>query len=269
MNASTPSLGLLGAAGAAAASPSALATAAAAAPGEPLLSLHGAQVRFGSVRALEGIDLTLCRGQRLVLIGSNGSGKTTLLRLLHGLQQADAGQRLLQPLADSGRVPRMAMLFQRPFLLQLSARRNLALALWLARVPAAERVARVDEALECVGLQAQAGQLATALSGGQQQRLALARALALRPDILFLDEPTASLDPGASREVEAVIQALGGRGLTVVMSTHNLGQARRLATHVAYLEAGRMLALAPAERFFNEAPPPAVQAFLRGENPWL
>jgi tungstate transport system ATP-binding protein len=274
MNASTPTLALLGAAGAATASPVASAptgvgvggTAAAA---EPLLSLRGAQVRLGSTLALTGVDLTVCRGQRLVLIGSNGSGKTTLLRLLHGLLTPDAGARTLHPLGAGSRVPRMAMLFQRPFLLQLSVRRNLHLALWLARVPAAERATRADEALERVGLQAQAGQLATALSGGQQQRLALARALALRPDILFLDEPTASLDPGASREVEAVVERLGEAGITVVMSTHNLGQARRLATHVAYLEAGRVPVHASAERFFNAAPPPAVHAFLRGENPWL
>lgn len=263
MNAPTPNLGLLGAAGAAAAHPVASPRA------EALLELRGAQVRFGSTLALSGVDLTLCRGQRLMLIGSNGSGKTTLLRLLHGLLGADAGERLLHPLGEGRGMPRMAMLFQRPFLLQISAWRNLWLALWLARVPAAERAARVDEALARVGLRAQARQLATALSGGQQQRLALARALALRPDILFLDEPTASLDPGASLEVESVIQALGEAGITVVMSTHNLGQARRLATHVGYLEAGRLRVLAPAESFFNAAPPPAVQAFLRGENPWL
>lgn len=265
MNAPAPFLGLLGAERSASTDATGCSRVAAA---EPLLSLHGAQVRFGSTLALAGVDLTLRRAQRLVLIGSNGCGKTTLLRLLHGLLHADAGERRVHPLSGSGRAPRMAMLFQRPFLLQLSARRNLWLALWLARVPAAERAARVDDALERVGLRAQARQNACALSGGQQQRLALARALALRPDILFLDEPTASLDPGAGKEVEAAIDALGASGMTVVMSTHNLGLARRLATHVGYLEAGRLLLLAPTERFFNDAPPPAVQAFLRGESPW-
>ena len=245
------------------------AAAAAAAATEPLVSLHGAGVRFGSTVALAGVDLTLCRGQRLALIGSNGSGKTTLLRLLHGLLAADSGDRRVHVHALHGRPPRMAMLFQRPFLLQLSVRRNLQLALWLAGVPAAERAARIDTALARVGLQAEAGRPATALSGGQQQRLALARAWALQPDILFLDEPTASLDPAAKHEVEDLVEALGHGGTTVVMSTHNLGQAKRLATHVAYLEAGRLVALAPTDHFFNRPLPPAAAAFLRGENPWL
>lgn len=237
--------------------------------GEPLISLQGASVRLGDVLALSGVDLTLRRGQRLALIGPNGSGKTTLLRLLHGLQPCSAGQRLVHPLPETGHAPRMAMLFQRPFLLQLSVRRNLRLALWLAGVPAPERAARVDAALARVGLLAVAQRPATALSGGQQQRLALARAWALQPDILFLDEPTASLDPGARREVEALVDDLAGQHTTVVMSTHHLGQARRLATHVAYLEAGRLLALESSERFFNAALPPPAAAFLRGEHLWL
>jgi tungstate transport system ATP-binding protein len=239
------------------------------AAGEPLVSLRGAVVRFGSTTALAGVDLTLRRGQRLALIGSNGSGKTTLLRLLHGLLAPSSGRRTLHLLAAEGRLPRMAMLFQRPFLLQLSVWRNLLLGLWLAGVPRAERAARADEALHRVGLHDQAQRPATALSGGQQQRLALARAWALRPDILFLDEPTASLDPGAKHEVEALIAALGQDGVTVVMSTHNLGQAKRLATHVAYLEAGRLVAQAPSDTFFSTTLPPAAANFLRGEHPWL
>lgn len=237
--------------------------------GEPLVSLHAAAVRFDGTSALAGIDLTLRRGQRLALIGSNGSGKTTLLRLLHGLLTPSGGQRMLHRLTAEDRPPRMAMLFQRPFLMQLSVQRNLRLGLWLAGVPAAERAARADEALRRVGLQDQAQRPATALSGGQQQRLALARAWALRPDILFLDEPTASLDPAAKHEVETLVEALGHAGVTVVMSTHNLGQAKRLATHVAYLEAGRLVALAPTETFFSTTLPPAAANFLRGENPWL
>jgi len=243
------------------------ATDGAAMPGPPLISLHGAAVRFGATVALQDVDLTLHQGQRLVLIGSNGSGKTTLLRLLHGLLPPAAGERRVHPVQPSGRAPRMAMLFQRPFLLQLSSRRNLLLSLWLAGVPRSERAARADAALARMGLQAQASQAATALSGGQQQRLALARAWALQPDILFLDEPTASLDPASRGEVEALVDDLGRGGMTVVMSTHHLAQARRLASHIGYLERGRLAALAPVERFFTQ-PPPAAQAFLRGENPW-
>ena len=163
----------------------------------------------------------------------------------------------------------MAMLFQHPFLLHLSAWHNLLLGLWLARVPRAERAERAERALRRVGLLDQARRHATSLSGGQQQRLALARAWALQPDILFLDEPTASLDPGAKREVEHLVDELGQDGMTVVMSTHNLGQAKRLATRVAYLEDGRLVAEAPTAFFFNTTLPAEAASFLRGENPWL
>jgi len=236
----------------------------------PLISLQGAGVRFGPREALRDVTLQLRRGDRIALVGANGSGKTTLLRLLNGLVAPSSGQRRLHPPAGGARRgPVTAMVFQRPFLLNFSARRNLALALWLAGVPAAERGARVDEALARVGLLAQAAQPARALSGGQQQRLALARAWAVRPDILFLDEPTASLDPSAKREVEALVEAFGQAGMALVMSTHNLGQAKRLASRVLYLDAGRLLVDCPADDFFRrtDLPPEAAQ-FLRGELPW-
>ena len=235
----------------------------------PLISLSGAGVRFGDHTALKDLELTLMRGERLALIGSNGSGKTTLLRLLHGLVHATSGRREVHALLPGGTPPRMAMLFQKPFMMNLSVRRNLLLGLWLAGVPAGERPARAQAALQRVGLAPEAARPARDLSGGQQQRLALARAWALRPDILFLDEPTASLDPGARREVEALVEDLGRDGVTVVMSTHNLGQAKRLSTRVVYLEAGRLVADAPTALFFSTPLPPEAASFLRGENPWL
>lgn len=237
--------------------------------GQALVSLHGAGVRFGAAVALCDIELQLHRGERMALIGANGSGKTTLLRLLHGLLPASSGRRELHALRHEARAPRMAMLFQHPFLLHLTVWRNLQLGLWLARVPALERAERAERALRRVGLLDLAARRATELSGGQQQRLAMARAWSLQPDILFLDEPTASLDPGAKREVEQLVHDLGSEGMTVVMSTHNLGQAKRLATRVVYLEAGRLVADAPTEFFFNTTLPPEAAAFLRGENPWL
>jgi tungstate transport system ATP-binding protein len=160
------------------------------------------------------------------------------------------------------------MLFQRPFLLHLSVWWNLMLALWLGGVPRAERRARGLDALARVGLQATADRPARSLSGGQQQRLALARAWALQPDILFLDEPTASLDPSAKREVEALIDDFARTGMTLVMSTHNLGQVKRLATRVVYLEAGRLVVDRPVERFFNDELPQEAAQFLKGELPW-
>jgi tungstate transport system ATP-binding protein len=162
------------------------------------------------------------------------------------------------------------MLFQRPFVIDLSVRWNVLLGLWLHRVPRAERATRCGQALERVGLASLASRRARELSGGQQQRLALARAWALRPDLLLLDEPTASLDPGAKKEVEALIAGFADDGVTVVLSSHNLGQAKRLATRVAYLEAGRLLAALPVDRFFaGDELPVAARHFLKGELPWL
>jgi tungstate transport system ATP-binding protein len=236
-------------------------------PSTALVSLEGASVRFGALAALRDVTLTLHRGERLVLVGANGSGKTTLLRLLHGLIGCE-GRRIAHALVPEGRMPAAAMLFQRPFLVSLSARWNVLLGLWLHRVPRAERAERCRRALERVGLLGVAGRPARDLSGGQQQRLALARAWALAPDVLFLDEPTASLDPSAKREVEALIDTIAHDGVTIVMSTHNLGQAKRLGTRVAYLEGGRLVVDLPVDRFFKDELPPDAAQFLRGELPW-
>lgn len=234
-----------------------------------LISLRDASVHFGAVQALRAISLDLQRGDRLALVGANGSGKTTLLRLLNGLVEPSAGRREVTAVTSGGRMPVSAMLFQRPFLLNLSVRRNLQLALWLAKVPSVERPARLAQALDRVGLQALADRPARALSGGQQQRLALARAWAVRPDILFLDEPTASLDPSAKREVEALIEEFAHDGMTMVLSSHNLGQVKRLASRVVHLDAGRLVVDLPTDQFFNhDALPPEAAQFLKGELPW-
>ena len=240
---------------------------AAARTGEALIELRHAEVRFGAQRALQRIDLALDRGDRLALVGANGSGKTTLLRLLQGQLACTAGERLAHPDAD-GRLPSTAMLFQKPFLLRLSVWRNVALALWLRGVPEAEREARGVSALRRVGLLDLARRPARELSGGQQQRLALARAWALQPDILLLDEPTASLDPSAKREVEDLLAEFAADGVSLVMSTHNLGQAKRLASRVAYLEAGRLVVDLPVDDFFHADLPPEAALFLKGELSW-
>ena len=232
-----------------------------------VLTIDMASVRFGNVQALSDISLSLARGQRLALVGANGSGKTSLLRLMHGLLPS-TGQRMLHALQPEARAPRLAMVYQRPFLLNLSVRKNVALALWLRGWPAAQRAQRCTQALQRVGLLAHAQRPARDLSGGQQQRLALARAWSVASDVLLLDEPTASLDPGAKREVEALLEDFAQEGMTLVMSTHNLGQAKRLATHVAYLEAGRLVVIAPVGEFFNAELPAAAMSFLRGELLW-
>ncbi len=233
-----------------------------------LVELQGCAVRFGDTLALAPLSLQLQRGERVALVGSNGSGKTTLLRLLHGQLARHMSQGQRRVARGDGRAEvSQAMVFQRPFLLRLSAWRNLMIALWLGGVPRAARAARARQALQRVGLAAQAGRPARALSVGQQQRLALARAWAVRPQLLFLDEPTASLDPAARREVELLIGEFADEGMTLVMSTHNLGQARRLAARVLCLDGGHVVADMPSASFFGGPLPEAAARFVKGELP--
>ncbi len=198
--------------------------------------------------ALQQLSLQIRAGERVALIGANGCGKSTLLRLLHGLQPASQGQLQL----PNGRL-RQAMVFQRPYLLRMSALANVALGLWLGGLawrPARERALG---ALQRVGMAAQASHPAHKLSAGQQQRVAMARAWALAPTVLFLDEPTSSLDPHAKREVEHLIEQFTQQdpAMTLVFASHNLGQVKRLASRVLYLEQGRLLADLPVQDFFG------------------
>ena len=214
--------------------------------GTLLLSLAGVSVRYGSLDVLKAVDVQIRRGEFVALVGSNGAGKTTLLHALHGLLPVSGTRRV-----GAGGVSQ-AMVFQRPFMLRLSVLNNLRIALWLAGVPQPERAVRAREALQRSGLADRAERPALTLSGGQQQRLALARAWAVRPDVLFLDEPTSNLDPAAKKEIEAMLAAFAADGMTLVMSTHNLGQAKRLATRVILLDGGQIRADLPTERFFAE-----------------
>ena len=210
-----------------------------------VLHLQAADVVLGRTTILHGIDLRLAPGERLALIGANGSGKSTLLRVLHGLLPPARGR--LERAPDV----RQAMVFQRPFLLRGSVSRNLALGLWLSGMPWRVARERAPQALARVGLADIGPRNARHLSAGQQQRVALARAWSLQPDLLLLDEPTASLDPPAKREVEAVMAEFAQAGTTMVFASHNLGQVKRLATRVAYLERGRLLADLPVREFFD------------------
>jgi len=230
--------------------------------------LQSAGISFGTRHALREVTLAIAPGEVVALVGANGSGKSTLLRLLHGLLQPTAGQLLVDEAA------RQAMLFQRPFMLRTSARNNVALALWLRGTPWADAKTLALVALQRVGLAGQAAQPARTLSGGQQQRMALARAWALRPDVLLLDEPTASLDPHAKREVEQLIAEFSvgqgrARPVTLVFASHNLGQVKRLASRVIYIEQGRVQADLPVREFFDagrlQAVSPAAHLFVKGE----
>ncbi len=163
---------------------------------------------------------------------------------------------------------RQAMVFQRPVMLRRSAAANIDFALVLRGLGAQDRQRRRDEALERTGLGKLAASPARALSVGEQQRLALARAWAVRPQVLFLDEPTASLDPAATRAVEAIVADIRESGTKIVMTTHDLGQARRLADEVLFLHNGRLVETAAAERFFDAPRSPEADAFLKGELLW-
>ena len=225
----------------------------------PVFSLRAVSVRFGRVQALTACSLRVEPGDRLALIGSNGSGKSTLLRTLHGLVQPAAGD-----LAFDARA-RQAMLFQRPYMLRASVLHNVALGLWLKGDAWGAAKAQALLALERVGLADLAERNGKALSGGQQQRVALARAWALKPQVLLLDEPTSSLDPAAKHEVERLMAEFANDGMTLIFSSHNLGQVKRLASRVAYLEHGRLLADLPTREFFNGPLPSAAENFLKGE----
>lgn len=224
-----------------------------------LISMRDVRIRFGEVEALKGVSLGVARGEFVALVGPNGSGKTTLLRAMHGLLRM-RGTRTLDAAAG-----RQAMVFQRPFVMRMSVRNNLRLALWLGDVPRPQWDERIAAALQRVALQGLEERPARALSGGQQQRLAIARAWAVQPALLFLDEPTASLDPAAKKDVEALLAGFAADGMTLVMSTHNLGQAKRLATRVVYLEDGEIHADLPTAQFFDGGLTGRAQQFLKGE----
>jgi tungstate transport system ATP-binding protein len=228
-------------------------------PSETLFTLRDVEVRFGKVRALRGATLSIGAGERVALIGANGSGKSTLLRLLHGLVPHASGAVLRR-----APQPRQAMLFQRPHMLRASVATNVALALWLRGGGWRASRQAAHEALGRVGMTDLATRNARTLSGGQQQRLALARAWALHPEVLLLDEPTASLDPTAKREVEALI-AEAAAGRTLIFASHNLGQVKRLATRVVYLEQGRVVADLPVHDFFHGPLPEEAHLFVKGE----
>jgi len=209
------------------------------------IQLQGVELDYGAVRALRGVDLRIAPGERVALIGANGCGKSTLLRVLEGILRPTAGA-----LVRDARL-RQAMVFQRPFALRASVLFNVALAPWLRGLRWRAARERAGAALGRVGLAPHALRNARTLSGGQLQRLAFARAWSLEPDVLLLDEPTASLDPHAKREVEALMADLAASGMTLVFASHNLGQVKRLATRVVYLEQGRVLADLPVQAFFE------------------
>ncbi len=230
------------------------------------LRLENAGFAVAGTRLLDGISLTIPAGRRLILMGANGAGKSLMLRLCHGLIEPTSGRWIWAN--GETRPQAQAMVFQRPVLLRRSVAANLAYPLRLRGMGRTACREMVGQALSRFGLAALAERPARLLSGGEQQRLALARAWTMRPQILFLDEPTSALDPSATRIIEAMIESFSAEGITIVMSTHDIGQARRLAQNIAFLHRGRLIEHGPADIFFDEPGSAQARAYLSGELVW-
>jgi tungstate transport system ATP-binding protein len=246
-----------------------------------ILPLHVAGLGFEAEGKplLQGISFAIPKGGITAIIGPNGAGKSLLLRLCHGLLVPSSGSVVWGvPLNESfGRKndaskkqhatkKQHAMVFQRPVMLRRSVRANLAHA--LAAIGSDHSEARINAALQRFGLEALADNPARLLSGGEQQRLALARAWSLEPEVLFLDEPSSQLDPGATRQIEQIIKGLAKEGMTIVMSTHDLGQARRLSQRVLFLHHGKLVEDADTKVFFDAPATPEALAFTAGDLLW-
>lgn len=230
------------------------------------LSLDRVGYTIGGTPLLTDINLRIKAGQRLIVMGANGAGKSLFLRLCHGLIDPTNGSRIWA--SGEARAQAQAMVFQRPVLLRRSVTANLDYPLALKRIPRSDRHAAVARTLDRFGLNELADRPARLLSGGEQQRLALARAWMMRPQILFLDEPTSALDPSATRIIEDMVAQFSTEGITIVMTTHHLGQARRLAEQVVFLHRGRLIEHRPAAEFFAGPETPEARAFLAGDLIW-
>lgn len=228
------------------------------------LTLDNVSLRAGETTILDHISLSIRPGPPALIIGPNGAGKSSLLRVCMGLTTPSEG-RVAWGDRNEARPLRRAFLFQWPVMLRRSVAANVAYGLAQAGCPRRLRSSRVEELLDRVGLLAHAARAAPSLSGGEQQKLALARALARDPELLFLDEPTANLDPAATRGVEEIVLAAAQSGVKIVMASHDLGQVRRLAGEVFFLVRGRLREHRTAHDFLDCPSRPEAAAFLRGD----
>jgi tungstate transport system ATP-binding protein len=238
-------------------------------PESSILPLHAQGLGFTAYgqSLLDDVSFVLPQGGISMILGANGSGKTLLLRMCHGLLEPTKGGVRW---AGSGKNERLrhAMVFQKPVMLRRPALANVTHALRAAGHSRTEAARLGHEALARFGLGALASRPARLLSGGEQQRLAIARAAALKPDVLFLDEPSSQLDPGATRQIEEMLRTLEADGVTLLMATHDLGQARRLAKRVLFLHRGRLVEDAVAAGFFASPATLEARTFMKGDLPW-
>lgn len=242
--------------------------AAAAKSGTALLSLRGLGYGAGGRDLIRDVDADVMPGRRTVIMGANGAGKSLLLRLMHGLLAPSSGRILWdgRPLDAQARRDQ-AMVFQRPVMLRRSVRANMVFALAARGVPRKDRMALAEEALRSARLDDLADRPARVLSGGEQQRLALARALACKPRLLFLDEPTASLDPASTHAIETLLQGAHKDGVTLVLVTHDAGQARRLGDDVIFMHGGTVVETGPVARVLETPRSEPARAWTEGRLP--
>ncbi len=239
-----------------------------------MLPLELDQLTFsaGNAAIIRGISARIEAGPRTVILGPNGAGKSVLMRLCHGLLPPTGGRIVWHGAMNGGKsvdVRRhQAMVFQRPVMLRRSALANVMYGLKLAGKSRNQSGLRAMDVLEVVGLAQHAARPARVLSGGEQQRLALARAWALGLDVLFLDEPTANLDPASTQDIENIINAIHASGTKIIMTTHNLGQARRLGDEILFISNGRLMEHTPIDKFFRQPASSEAAAFIKGEMPW-
>lgn len=232
------------------------------------LELNRVGFTAGGTAIISDLSARIESGPRTVILGPNGAGKSVLMRLCHGLLMPTAGSIIWRGAKNGDVRRRQAMVFQRPIMLRRSALANVMYGLKLAGKSRNECELRAMDVLEVVGLAQHATRPARVMSGGEQQRLALARAWALGPDVLFLDEPTANLDPAATQDIENIINAIHASGTKIIMTTHNLGQARRLGDEILFMSNGRVMEHTPINEFFKNPASAEAAAFIRGELPW-
>ena len=228
--------------------------------------LQSVSFEAGGERLIEDLTLTFRRGPLSVILGPNGAGKSLTLRLAHGLLRPSSGKVFWTGGPDA--IRHQAMVFQRPVLMRRTVAGNIDFGMKLQGLSRQERQRRRERVMTLTGLTHLAQRPARVLSAGEQQRLSLARAWAIRPQVLFLDEPTANLDPTASRAVETIVTAIHESGTKVVMTTHDLGQARRLGEEVFFLHRGKLVERGLAKRFFEQPKTALASAFLQGELIW-
>lgn len=228
------------------------------------LTLKEVAVRRRGKRLIGPVDLTLKDAGLTIIIGPNGSGKTTLLRVMHGVERLSEGT-VTWSVPEAEAQNRQSYVFQTPIMLRRSVADNLRYPLQLLGTARLETHARADHWAARIGLTDRMDMPATRLSGGEKQKLALARALIRKPDVLFLDEPCANLDGASTRDIESILQGALAEGTRIIMTTHDLGQARRLASDAIFMLHGVVHESGPSPAFFSAPQTAELQAFFRGD----